>query len=62
MENHELLVRFSDYAKKTWQKDWSPSNMEYDEDRNEIVVWIGEESIYKAGFDADTFKCNWTKC
>ena len=49
-------------AKKEWGENWTLSMMEYDEQYNEIIVWVGRTDVYKAFFDAATLKCTGTKC
>lgn len=49
-------------AKKEWNENWDLGMMEYDEEYNEIVVWVGRTDVYKAWFNADTLECLGTKC
>ena len=62
MSNRDKMKALAKKAKEEWGKTWTLGMMEYDEEYNEIIVWVGEEDVYKAWFDADTLKCNGTKC
>lgn len=47
---------------KKWNENWTLGMMEYIEEDNIIMVWVGRSDIYKAWFDADTLECRGTKC
>lgn len=58
----EKMKRLAEKAQKEWGENWTPSMMDYNEEYNEIVVYVGRPDIYKAWFDADTLQCKGTKC
>ena len=62
MEKREQMLKLIKKAKEEWNETWTLGQMEYDEQYNEIIVWVGRTDVYKAWFDADTLKCNGTKC
>ena len=57
----EQMLKLIEKA-KGWGEKWTLGMMEYDSEYNEIVVYVGRMDVYKAGFDADTLECKWTKC
>ena len=59
---YEAFEKLAKKAKAEWGEDWSTSAMDYIEEYNEIVVWVGRMDVYKAFFDADTLECTGTKC
>lgn len=62
MDKRERMLALIKKAKKEWHKNWSLGMMEFDDEYNEIIVWVGDRDVYKAWFDADTLKCKGTKC
>lgn len=56
------MEKLIEKAKKTWGEEWDLPMMEYDEQYNQIIVWVGRTDIYKAFFDASTLECTGTKC
>jgi hypothetical protein len=59
---NDAINRLIEKAKNEWNEDWNSGMMEFDEENNEIIVWIGKADCYKAWFDADTLQCIGTKC
>ena len=58
MKQMEKLVKKA----KAWGEKWNTGMMEFNAEYGEIVVYVGRYDVYKAGFDAKTLECKWTKC
>lgn len=58
----EQMKKLAEKAKKEWNEDWTVGMMDYNAEYDEIVVYVGRTDVYKAGFDAKTLACKWTKC
>lgn len=62
MRKREQMLKLIKKAKEEWNETWTLGQMEYDEQDNEIIVWVGRIDVYKAWFNADTLECTGTKC
>lgn len=65
MKRSEIFARMQQLVEKArtrWNENWSVSMMDYNEEFNQIIVFVGRYDVYKAFFDFDTLECTGTKC